>query len=301
MQKGKITVLIIPQGQRSVRELKVSVGLIVAIAFLLLVGFVATGYLGSQYVAHRKNLVALAELQEVHRTQGESLYALAEKVSYFEKKIAELNSFDRKIRIISNLDVAEEDESFFGVGGSALEEDGTVARLLETQQLLIDEIHRDIDQLLEESTAQERSFRELVDYLKTQKSVLARTPSIWPVVGWVTSEFGKRKSPFTDRTEFHNGIDIAAPHGRNVLAPADGVVKVVTTDRYMGKLVWIDHGDEVMTCYGHLRSQSVKVGQQVKRGDLIGTVGSTGRSTGPHLHYGVQVKGEYVNPRRYLF
>lgn len=301
MKKGKITVLIIPHGRRSVRELKVSVGLITAVAFLLLAGFVATGYLGSQYVEHRKNLVVLAELEEAHRTQGESLYALAEKVSYFEKKIAELNSFDRKIRIISNLDVTEEDQSFFGVGGSAPEEDGSAARLLETQQLLIDEIHRDIDQLLEESSAQERSFRELVDYLKSQKSVLARTPSIWPVVGWVTSEYGKRKSPFTDRSEFHNGIDIAAPHGRNVVAPADGVVKVVKSDRYMGKLIWIDHGDEMMTCYGHLRIQSVKVGQQVKRGDVIGTVGSTGRSTGPHLHYGVQVKGEYVNPRRYLF
>ncbi|MCK9229329.1 MAG: M23 family metallopeptidase [Syntrophales bacterium] len=301
MKKGKITVLIIPHGRRAVRELKVSVGLITTLTFLFFIGLVATGYLGSRYIEYRKNLVALAELEEAHRTQGESLYALAEKVSYFEKRIAELNNFDREIRIISNLEVAGGEENFFGVGGSSPEEDEAVERLLETQQVLIDEINRDIDQLLEESLAQERSFRELVEYLKTQKSVLARTPSIWPVVGWVTSEYGKRKSPFTDRTEFHNGIDIAAPHGRNVMAPADGVVKVVKNDRHMGKLIWIDHGDEVMTCYGHLRTQSVKAGQQVKRGEVIGTVGSTGRSTGPHLHYGVQVSGEYVNPRRYLF
>lgn len=301
MKKGKITVLIIPQGRQSVRELQLSVGLITMLAFLFLVGLVATGYMGSQYIEHRKNLVVLAELEEAHRIQGESLHVLAEKVSFFEKKIAELNSFDRKIRIISNLEVTDEEEGFFGVGGSASEEDRAEERILETQQVLIDEIHRDIDQLLEESLAQERSFRELVDYLKTQKSILARTPSIWPLVGWVTSEYGKRKSPFTDRREFHNGIDIAAPHGRKVVAPADGIVRVVSSDRYMGKLIWIDHGDEVMTCYGHLSDQSVKAGQQVKRSDVIGAVGSTGRSTGPHLHYGVQVKGEYVNPRRYLF
>ncbi|MDD5475512.1 MAG: M23 family metallopeptidase, partial [Syntrophales bacterium] len=236
-----------------------------------------------------------------NRVQTESLGLLAEKVSYFERKISELNEFDRKIRIISNLEVPEDEDGLFGVGGSVPEEDSAAERLSETQLKLIDEIHQEIDQLLEESSAQERSFRELVDYLKTQKSILARTPSIWPVVGWVTSEFGNRKSPFTDKREFHNGIDIATRPGKEIVAPADGVVTVVSKDRYMGNLVWIDHGDDVKTCYGHLREQAVKAGQQVKRGDVIGYVGSSGRSTGPHLHYGVMVKGEYVNPRRYLF
>lgn len=301
MKRGQVTFLIIPGGEHKVRELKLSASFIVLIFCLFLGGLAATAFLASEYREHRKNLGILAELEEKNRVQEEDLLLLMDKVARFEERIARLNDFERKIRIISNLDVPEEDENLFGVGGSASDEESTESRLEAAGRNLIDEMHRDVDILLQESSARERSFRELVEYLKTQKSELARTPSIWPVIGWVTSEFGNRKSPFTGKREHHNGIDIATRHGKEIVAPTDGVIWKVGQDRFMGQFIWIDHGYGVKTIYGHLHEQSVKAGQDVERGEVIGRVGSTGRSTGPHLHYGVMVDGEYVNPRRYLF
>lgn len=301
MKRGQVTFLIIPQGRHTVRELRLSAGTIKVLASLFAIVLVSTLFLGGQYIDYRKQQHAFAELEEAYSVQRDSFRLLAEKVSHVERRIAELNDFDRKIRIISNLDLPDETTALFGVGGSIPEEEAAVERLSSVQKELIAAIHQDIDQLLEETSLQERSFRELVEYLKTQKSILARTPSIWPVMGWVTSEFGYRRSPFTDHREFHNGIDIATRQGTEIVAPADGVVKTVARDRYMGNYIWIDHGDDVLTCYGHLRDHAVEEGQKVKRADVIGTVGNTGRSTGPHLHYGVMLNGTYVNPRRYLF
>lgn len=194
MKRGQVTFLIIPGGEHKVRELKLSASFIVLIFCLFLGGLAATAFLASEYREHRKNLGILAELEEKNRVQEEDLLLLMDKVARFEERIARLNDFERKIRIISNLDVSEEDGSLFGVGGSASEEESTESRLEAAGRSLIDEMHRDVDILLQESSARERSFRELVEYLKTQKSELARTPSIWPVIGWVTSEFGNRKS-----------------------------------------------------------------------------------------------------------
>lgn len=302
MKRGRITFLIIPQGQGTVREVKISTVLIRGVICLFIAALAATAYLTSEYVANRKNLALIDELERANQKQADSLRVLMRKVDCFEKRIAQLNDFDRKIRIMSNLEVPEEEEEgLFGVGGSIPDEETPESRISSMESDLIDEIQRDIDQLLEETSERERSFRELVEYLKTQQSILARTPSIWPVVGWVTSEFGYRKSPFTGRREFHNGIDIATRHGKEIVAPADGIVSKAGSNRYIGNYVWIDHGDGIVTIYGHLCDQIMEAGQIVKRGDVIGHVGNSGRSTGPHLHYGVMVDGEYVNPRRYLF
>jgi murein DD-endopeptidase MepM/ murein hydrolase activator NlpD len=130
--------------------------------------------------------------------------------------------------------------------------------------------------------------------------MLASTPSIWPVRGWVTSGFGKRLSPFTGRKNLHTGIDIATRHGTVVVAPADGVVTRVTTKYDMGKLVEIDHGYGILTRYGHNSEILVRPGQRVRRGQPIARVGNTGRSTGPHLHYEVRLNGVPVNPMRYI-
>jgi Peptidase family M23 len=111
------------------------------------------------------------------------------------------------------------------------------------------------------------------------------TPSIWPVRGIVTAGFGQRMDPFTGEGNFHNGVDIAAPAGTLVRAAADGILFHAGPDSGYGNEALIDHGYGLTTKYGHLRSLSVVVGQEVTRGQIIGTVGMTGRATGPHLHY----------------
>ena len=129
----------------------------------------------------------------------------------------------------------------------------------------------------------------------------AATPSIWPVKGHITSKFGPRISPFTGKRAFHSGLDIGSPRGREIRSPASGKVVLAAYDTRLGKFIRINHGFGIETTYGHLAKMMVKYGKKVKRGDVIGLVGSTGKfSTGPHLHYQVAIHDKVVNPVQYI-
>jgi murein DD-endopeptidase MepM/ murein hydrolase activator NlpD len=145
------------------------------------------------------------------------------------------------------------------------------------------------------------SMLDLLEGLEGKSQRLAATPSIWPTDGYVTSRYGNRISPFTGRTQFHSGLDIAADFGTIVVAPARGRVVIAGMNGHLGRMVELDHGYGVRTHYGHLMKTLVKQGETVERGMPIGEVGNTGRSTGPHLHYGVEVNGRNVDPTNYIF
>lgn len=125
-------------------------------------------------------------------------------------------------------------------------------------------------------------------------------PSIWPVRGRVTAGFGERMDPFSGEPAFHPGIDIADPYGTDVVATGDGLVIEAAPDAGYGKSILIDNGDGITTRYAHLSRMFVVVGEQVKQGEIIGAIGMTGRTTGPHLHYEVRIHGIPVNPARFL-
>jgi murein DD-endopeptidase MepM/ murein hydrolase activator NlpD len=131
-------------------------------------------------------------------------------------------------------------------------------------------------------------------------TILADAPSLWPLEGRVTSSFGEREDPFNGEGAFHSGIDIAAPYGSPVRAAADGDVSATRMGSGYGREVTIDHGHDVLTVYGHLSAMIVVPGQHVTRGQVVGYVGQTGRSTGPHLHYEVRLHMVPVNPHKYL-
>ena len=128
----------------------------------------------------------------------------------------------------------------------------------------------------------------------------SNTPSLWPVIGHLTGGFGERMDPFSGEGAFHTGVDISSQYGDGVRVAADGMVVEAGEHSGYGRLVVVDHGSGVTTYYGHLSSYNVIVGQQLKRGDVIGNVGVSGRSTGPHVHYEVRINGAPVNPLRYL-
>lgn len=157
-----------------------------------------------------------------------------------------------------------------------------------------------IDQAVAETAIREQGILELWETLSERQSLMAATPSIKPVRGWFTSKFGYRISPFTSRPMMHNGLDIAAAPGSPIYAPADGVVSFAGYDPGYGKLVSIDHGYGVITRFGHTSQIFVEVGQKVKRRDIVASVGNTGRSTGPHLHYEVRVNSVPVDPQNYV-
>jgi murein DD-endopeptidase MepM/ murein hydrolase activator NlpD len=129
---------------------------------------------------------------------------------------------------------------------------------------------------------------------------VADAPSLWPVEGVVTSSFGEREDPFNGEGAFHAGLDISAPSGTVVRATGDGLVDAAAMTNGYGREVIVDHGHGVRTVYGHLSGMIVLAGQHVLRGQIIGYVGRTGRSTGPHLHYEVRINNTPVNPHKYL-
>ena len=164
----------------------------------------------------------------------------------------------------------------------------------------IEKLNMKVDSLQTQADLQEISFMELDKYFKDRKAFLASIPSIWPVKGWVTSGFGYRVSPFTGAREIHDGVDIAAPLQSYVISPADGFVIRSGRKRSLGLMMEIDHGYGLLTRYGHNSKNLVNVGDHVKRGQVIAQVGRTGRSTGPHLHYGIFLNGIPVNPAKYI-
>ena len=127
--------------------------------------------------------------------------------------------------------------------------------------------------------------------VERRRSLADATPSIWPVAGWLTSSFGNRRDPFTGGSDFHPGLDISASQGERFSRPARGTVSMAGWNGSYGNMVVIDHGFGIVTKFGHLSRFAVMNGQQVNRGDIIGFVGSTGRSTSSHLHYEIWVNG----------
>jgi len=157
---------------------------------------------------------------------------------------------------------------------------------LSDPRLYYDEIKKDLESVID-------AFHDRLSYLTS-------VPSIWPVKGWITSGFGYRISPFTHTLQFHEGVDIANAPGTPVKAPAEGYVLYAGWARGYGNVIILGHGYGISTVFGHLEKILVKQGDHVNRGDVIGLLGSTGRSTGPHLHYEVRVNGVPVNPLNFL-
>ena len=159
------------------------------------------------------------------------------------------------------------------------------------------------DLILQEIRIRHQSLSELVLDGKATQEKLARIPSIWPLwnsAGRITSRFGYRRDPIHRRVRHHDGTDLAAPRGTKVMATAKGRVSFSAYDQYLGNLVKVDHGNGLETWYAHLSKRTVKVGDMVDRSAVIGHVGSTGRSTGSHLHYEVRLNGKPVDGEKYL-
>jgi murein DD-endopeptidase MepM/ murein hydrolase activator NlpD len=136
--------------------------------------------------------------------------------------------------------------------------------------------------------------------VEKRQALAAATPSIWPVPGWLSSNYGTRRDPFTGENDFHPGLDISADYGQPVHATADGAIASAGVNGSYGNLGVIDHGYGITTRYGHLSRFAVSSGQAIHRGDVIGYVGSTGRSTSSHLHYEILVNGQLTNPMKLL-
>jgi murein DD-endopeptidase MepM/ murein hydrolase activator NlpD len=159
---------------------------------------------------------------------------------------------------------------------------------------------QDARALTEKAKDVTKSLDILAAYFETQTAQLASTPTIWPTIGWVSSAFSFRDDPFTGKRAFHYGLDIATNFGNPIVAAADGIVLTLGNDKILGRNIIIAHGAAMTTHYLHLSKFLIKAGEKVKRGDVIGLVGKSGKALGPHLHYEVRVNNKPVNPFDYI-
>lgn len=296
----RLTVVFIPENASQVKQIRLSRGFLSFFIGLSLVSVAAISYLLYDYIHLIQAMPSIQALEREATSQRFQIQSFAKKINDLKANIVNLQEFEKKIRIMANLERPADENAVFGIGGSAPEDLEASISLTEKQTGLLREMHEQTEQLQRASVLQNEAFAQLHKYLQGQKSLLASTPTIRPTTGWMSSGFGYRVSPFTGMKEFHQGVDIATRMGMEIIAPADGTVISVTSKGGLGKAIVIDHGYGLVTCYGHLKEHLVKRGQHVDRGENIGLVGNTGRTTAPHLHYEVHLNGVPVNPLTYI-
>ena len=277
------------------------IGIFVVVCFVLF-GYVVYDYYNLKHTTerlHQRETTLVAQLSEV-QSQRKQIQEFSNEINSLKDKLVALNQFEKKVRIIANIEKTAEADNIFGVGGSIPEDLNAQIPLKEKHNSLMREMHAQIDQLSTASTNQQAGFQSLLKDLQDQHNLLASTPAIRPVRGWTTSKFGYRISPFTGRREFHKGYDISTKKGSPILATADGVVTFVGRKGLMGNTIIINHGHGMVTRYAHCDKFLKKRGEKVERWEQIATVGNTGRSTGPHVHYQVELNGVPVNPEKYM-
>ncbi len=290
MPPKHFTILVIPEGSHQVRRFALRSTVLkwaLAVSVLLVLGLSG---LVVDYVATNLDRNELERLQVENLSQREDLHRLAVQLEDLRQELVVVAQNDAKVRVMAKL-TAPKSDSMAGIGGPSREDDAS--REYNAIQQRIDEVRRQID-------LRRESQEEIQGILNDQRSLLAAKPSGWPVKGWLTSNFGMRRDPFNGKRKMHEGLDIAARTGTSVYATADGIVSSIRTEPGYGKVVTIDHGYGYRTVYGHNSKYHVKVGQRVRRGDLVAAVGNTGRSTGSHVHYEVRLNGVPVNPHKYL-
>jgi murein DD-endopeptidase MepM/ murein hydrolase activator NlpD len=252
-----------------------------------------------QYVSRSGEIWELQALRsEVleHRQQATALSSATEDI---RKQLSLMREVNTRLRVMLGLEPPKPTHTAPGIGGKE-ESDTPPPHDASSFQESVSHLQHKLDWLKGEAIDQERHMEELAKIAGDRKAQWAATPSIWPVRGWVSSRFGRRISPFTGRDTMHGGIDISAPMLSPVVAPAAGTVIAVQFDAGLGNTVLLSHGYGLRTTYGHLAKFTVKAGQSVMRNQIIGWVGSTGLSTGPHLHYEVEQNGAGVDPLKYI-
>lgn len=296
--KESFTIMIVPHSGKSTFSIsipsvvfKILGGILTCAAALALATIVHFSISYKHVKADAKELSIKAKDYEMLQEQ---LRFFVEKTHILEEKMNEIEKLDSDLRgLLKNdpsLGKKSKPEASVNISNrGVLASRGTIDR----ERAILMSLEKKLPE-------QEKSLEELKDAVIQRNERLSCTPSIRPVNGKITSAFGYRRSPFGRRREFHDGVDIAASYGEIVAATADGVVSFVGYRPGYGKTVTISHGYGFETSYCHNSSITVKVGQQVKKGQTIAKVGSTGRSTGPHVHYMVLLNGVLKNPSDYF-
>jgi murein DD-endopeptidase MepM/ murein hydrolase activator NlpD len=261
---------------------------VIAVAALLVVGVLAL----SEYIVQQRTGRLIAE----NELLGLQLNQVSGHLTDIVNRVDSLAVEEDAIRVKVNLPPIGDEVRLAGVG-TVLPLEGQVIGDERIEELL-----RSLDQVERELMIQKESYKEIREKLLADDERILHIPSIIPLnQGRKTDGFGYRRDPFSHQIRFHHGVDFSAPSGTPVYATADGKVIRARNVPGFGKVIEVDHGFGYTTIYGHLDDYVVRRGEKVKRGQLVGTVGNTGRSTAPHLHYEVKVEGRSVDPLDYFY
>jgi murein DD-endopeptidase MepM/ murein hydrolase activator NlpD len=292
MNKKFYTLLITPGVHGRVRKVQLPFYVVPVVLALGLVGFVMLASLATSYA---RMLVKVSNYNTV-RSEREALkqqfHTLEGKVSRANAKLYSLQTLAAEVAVTYGFgngrgqQIAPDLMSLASQSGDTVGTgyDASLYALNTMKTVSLDGVVGDVGPT---------SFPGMLDDPRA-------IPSIWPVHGRITAGFGERMDPFSGEEAFHPGIDIAGPLGTDVVATGDGLVIEAEPDAGYGRSILIDHGDGITTRYAHLNRIFVVVGEQVKQDEIIGSIGTSGRSTGPHLHYEVRIHGTPVNPSRFL-
>lgn len=287
------TVMIVPHGGGALRRLSVSMNFVVSMGAIFLFCFVSSAFLAQFFLG---GMHAIGS-DERTRAENERLnIELARMTGVLQETSLKLEAFTEKTEELGRADGSwhEQDD---GMGG------GTFAEVEEESGRLFTadgDWRASTRAILEKADYRLQQIDERLCELHSDPEPPALDDVLWPAQGRITSRFGMRRDPFDGSRQFHEGVDIATKFGADVRVVGDGIVVEARRHGGYGNMVLIDHGNGQQTLYGHLRRYIVEPGQRVKRGTVIGSVGSTGRSTGPHLHFEVLEADKPVDPIKTL-
>jgi murein DD-endopeptidase MepM/ murein hydrolase activator NlpD len=287
MDKRYSTIIFVPHARAKFRKLKVSHRLLFSVLSVVTSSLCLSTFFSVQYFTSLSQTHELSKLRRENRELQTANESFSKSVEALRTQLHAVEDRTHKLAIVAGINSLEEGNSG-GVGG------------LRPADLGENPYRDDLDKMSLRSRQINKDLSVLEQKFEAQSQMLSSTPSIAPVHGILTDGFGGRSDPFTGEQGTHNAVDISSAVGQPVRAPADGIVVKADWANGYGNVIYLSHGYGYSTRYGHLSSFAVKPGQRVKRGDVIGYVGSTGRSTGPHLHYEVRLNNNAVNPLEYI-
>jgi murein DD-endopeptidase MepM/ murein hydrolase activator NlpD len=293
-EADKLTVVIIPGHGGSMLQWRLSpwaLGLLVMVLVALLGAAVLV--LGTD-LRQRADLAKAQELKQANLRVAADLAqgrAALMRVARLEAELRHMLKFKNEKALLKGQ----------AVGGPSDEDVQKLAQLLdEDPQEAVSRNEASMADLMKVAADREKRFDEIRHYVLRRSTLMAARPATWPVRGWISSGFGDRTNPVTAKNGFHTGVDIANDTGTPIRATADGVVSFAGWEGGYGKLVVVNHGNGYSTYYGHLSEIKAAVGRPLKRGEVVGLMGATGNTTGPHLHYEIRLYGASIDPTKYM-
>lgn len=291
---GKYHIVILKEGYSGSRNMFLR-GWVVCFVILFMLAIIACNvWLAMEWLKDRHLAASLINAEGVIAEQRRQTINLAEKITSLSQDLERVQRFDSKLRLMMNMEKEPRE-----IGDSPGDFSKTYLPL-HRQELAVRKMQDFLDRLSQATRLEETRQQDVLRALRDNRGILASTPTIWPVTGFISSSFGGRNSPVGRGYQLHKGLDISNRAGTPIVATADGTVLMASPDGAYGNSVEVDHGGGIVTKYAHMQRYIVKPGQWVTRGEVLGYVGTTGRTTGPHLHYEVRLNGVPVNPMRYI-